>query len=69
VWKKPRKPAALPEGTCDSAHASYNAAACQSYQQAWQKYETDKAEIEAYTQWEDQNAALFNALNEKSSCL
>ena len=63
--EKAEKPAALPEGTCDSAHASYNAAACQSYQQAWQKYETDKAEIEAYTQWEDQNAALFNALNEK----
>jgi filamentous hemagglutinin len=63
--EKAEKPAALPEGTCDSAHASYNAAACQSYQQAWQKYETDKAEIEAYTQWEDQNAALFNALNDK----
>ena len=63
--EKAEKPTALPEGTCDSAHASYNAAACQSYQQAWQKYETDKAEIEAYTQWEDQNAALFNALNEK----
>ena len=63
--EKAEKPAALSEGTCDSAHASYNAAACQSYQQAWQKYETDKAEIEAYTQWEDQNAALFNALNEK----
>jgi filamentous hemagglutinin len=63
--EKAEKPAALPEGTCDSAHASYNAAACQSYQQAWQKYETDKAEIEAYTQWEEQNAALFNALNDK----
>ena len=59
------KPADLPEGTCDSAHAAYNAAACQSYQQAWQKYETDKAEIETYTQWEEKNTALFNALNDK----
>jgi len=33
--EKAEKPTALPEGTCDSAHASYNAAACQSYQQAW----------------------------------
>ena len=59
------KPADLPEGTCDSAHAAYNAAACQSYQQAWQKYETDKAEVEAYNQWEEKNTALFNALNNK----
>ena len=59
------KPADLPEGTCDSAHAAYNAAACQAYQQAWQKYETDKAEIETYTQWEEKNTALFNALNDK----
>ena len=59
------EPAALPEGTCDGTHAAYNAAACQAYQQAWQKYETDKAEIETYTQWEEKNTALFNALNDK----